>query len=148
MIIGDKMSIVGNYNLKVSKNGKIQIPKKLQSEFGDRVILAIDFDTKCIAVFPLNKWEEYKKTITKSNLDKNLMLAFENMLSSAKLVQVNEFGELLIAEDFLKLAEITETCWLLGMNNCFELWNKEKFDKYMAGLNDETIEDELRKLGF
>lgn len=121
----------GMSNHSIDAKGRIVLPAKFREELGDTFCLVQGFDNQCIQAMSTELYESICAKILElpANLSRALQYTFNG---SAQNVTPNAQGRVLIPQTLRQYAAIEEEALVIGMNNRIEIWNKQKFDEFMA----------------
>ena len=121
---------LGNYNYTIDEKGRITIPTKLRADLGAEFILTRGLDG-CLALYPRQAWDmiigKYKQLPNVQNARNILRF----ILSSASACSLDKQGRLSISSSLLQYAEIKKECVIIGVDDCLEIWSKEKWEGYL-----------------
>ena len=135
---------LGNYNYTIDEKGRVTIPAKLRSDLGADFILTRGLDG-CIALYPRKAWDviisKYKDLPNLQNTRNVLRF----ILSSASACNLDKQGRLSISSSLLQFAGIQKECVIIGVDDCLEIWSKERWEGYLESneVNLAQIADEL-----
>ena len=135
---------LGNYNYTIDEKGRITIPTKLRTDLGADFILTRGLDG-CLALYPRKAWNviisKYKDLPNLQNTRNVLRF----ILSSASACNLDKQGRLSISSSLLQFAGIKKDCVIIGVDECLEIWSKEKWEEYLENneANLAAMSDEL-----
>lgn len=135
---------LGNYNYTIDEKGRVTIPAKLRSDLGADFILTRGLDG-CIALYPRKAWDviisKYKDLPNLQNTRNVLRF----ILSSASACNLDKQGRLSISSSLLQFAGIQKECVIIGVDDCLEIWSKDRWEGYLESneANLAEIADEL-----
>ena len=138
---------MGSYNYTIDEKGRVTIPTKLRSELGSDFILTRGLDG-CLALYPRKAWDniigKYKELPNIQNARNFLRF----VLSSASACNLDKQGRLSISASLLQFAGIKKDCVIIGVDECLEIWSKEKWEGYLENneANLSALADELFSL--
>ncbi len=129
----------GMSNHSIDAKGRIVLPAKFREELGSTFYIAQGFGNSCIQAM---SEEQYNSICAKIlELPANLSLALQyNFNATAVSVTPNAQGRVIIPQGLRKFAEIESDALVIGMNNRIEIWNKDKFDEFMASQQDNIAQ--------
>ena len=139
-----KFMFLGTYSYTIDEKGRITIPTKLRDDLGLEFILTRGLDG-CLALYPKKAWEKiigkYKELPNIQNARNFLRF----ILSSASACQLDKQGRLCISSSLLQFANIKKECVIIGVDECLEIWSKERWDTYLENneANLSQMADEL-----
>lgn len=146
-------SFKGQYLASVDEKGRIAIPAKLRgaakTKKAQEFVLTKGMDG-CLALYPKAEWKkiETKKSEGMRGLpftQKDFRFFDRNLTSLAVDVVPDKQGRILIPNFLLPVAGIGKEVLLLGVTERIELWNPEKYSKYLEDYG-ETIEQVAERL--
>lgn len=121
---------LGTYNYTIDEKGRITIPTKLRMDLGTEFILTRGLDG-CLALYPKKAWDaiitKYKELPNVQNARNFLRF----ILSSASVCGLDKQGRLSISSSLLQFAGINKECVIIGVDECLEIWSKEKWEGYL-----------------
>jgi len=128
------MLFLGEYRLAFTGQGRIVIPKKIREALGKAKTFTLTkgFD-KCLSGFRNEEWEKgAQELMSPSLLEMQKVEMKRHLFSSATIVEIDEQGRIVITKNLLEYAELNEKeVILVGVGTYFEIWNVEKWSKYM-----------------
>ena len=140
---------IGQYLHSLEEKGRLAIPKKFREKLGERVVLTKGLDG-CLFLFPFKKWQEFTGKLAKMSLTKKDSRSFARFLTySAAEIEFDKQGRVLIPEHLRRFAGVTKDVVVAGALERIEIWNKKRFDQYLARIekDSEKISDRLEELG-
>lgn len=138
------LMFMGSYNYTIDEKGRITIPPKLRTDLGADFILTRGLDG-CLALYPRKAWDtiigKYKELPNVQNARNFLRF----ILSSASACSLDKQGRLGISSSLLQFAGIKKDCVIIGVDECLEIWSKEKWEGYLENneANLAIMADEL-----
>ena len=128
------MLFLGQYRVTFTGQGRIVIPKKIREALGKAKIFTLTkgFD-KCLSGFRNEEWEKgAQELMSPSLLEMQKVEMKRHLFSSATMVDIDEQGRIVMPKNLLEYAELNEKeVILVGVGTYFEIWNVEKWSKYM-----------------
>jgi len=128
------MLFLGEYRLAFTGQGRIVIPKKIREALGKAKTFTLTkgFD-KCLSGFRNEEWEKgAQELMSPSLLEMQKVEMKRHLFSSATMVDIDEQGRIVMPKNLLEYAELNEKeVILVGVGTYFEIWNVEKWSKYM-----------------
>ncbi|MCD8026091.1 MAG: division/cell wall cluster transcriptional repressor MraZ [Clostridiales bacterium] len=129
----------GMSNHSIDAKGRIILPAKFREELGDSFYLAGGFDNCCIQAMSAQRYDEICSKILE--LPANLAIALQYKFNATAVeVTPNAQGRVIIPQTLRDFAELGDNAIVIGMNNRLEIWNKQKFDEYMASQQSNVTE--------
>jgi len=126
------MVFFGEYQLSFSAPGRVVLPKKLRELLkGNVFVVTKGFDV-CLAGYDKDDWEDRAKSLLGvSLLEKEQIEKRRFLFSSAVYLEIDDQGRFVIPRTLLLYAALSEKVTILGVGDHFEIWNPEKWSKYL-----------------
>jgi len=126
------MVCFGEYQLSFSAPGRVVLPKKLRELLkGNVFVVTKGFDV-CLAGYDKDDWEDRAKSLLGvSLLEKEQIEKRRFLFSSAVYLEIDDQGRFVIPRTLLLYAALSEKVTILGVGDHFEIWNPEKWSKYL-----------------
>lgn len=139
-----RFMFMGSYNYTIDEKGRITIPTKLRSDLGTEFILTRGLDG-CLALYPRKAWDSIISKYKELPNIQNARNFLRFILSSASACSLDKQGRLSISSSLLQFAEIKKECVIIGVDECLEIWSKEKWEGYLENneANLAQMADEL-----
>jgi MraZ protein len=131
-------TIIGTYECKVDAKGRLMIPsalkKQLANTLQDGFVLKRSVFQPCLELYPMVEWNLMMQKINKLNrfVKKNNDF-IRRFTAGVKIVEVDDLGRLLIPKDLVAFSQISKDIVLSSAVNIVEIWDKELYEKSIAG---------------
>lgn len=131
-------SIIGTYECKVDAKGRLLIPsalkKQLANSIQDGFVLKRSVFQPCLELYPMTEWNLMMQKINKLNrfVKKNNDF-IRRFTAGVKVIEVDDLGRLLIPKDLVAFSHISKDIVLSSAVNIVEIWDKELYEKSIAG---------------
>lgn len=131
-------SIIGTYECKVDTKGRLMIPSALKKQLApslqDGFVLKRSVFQPCLELYPMTEWNLMMQKINKLNrfVKKNNDF-IRRFTAGVKVVEVDDLGRLLIPKDLVVFSKITKDIVLSSAVNIVEIWDKDLYEKSIAG---------------
>lgn len=127
--------LLGQYQVKVSKKGRLAFPKKLRQVLGEKIILTRGYEGCLIAVSE-NKW----KTLTEATEEKPFVFGpardtVRFLLGNAALIELDDQGRFVLPTHLIEYSEIQLKAVFLGLSKYVEIWSEKKWSEYQNYLS-------------
>jgi MraZ protein len=130
--------VVGSYRHGVDAKGRVAIPAKLRGSLPEGSILARGVERRLV-IWPPDEWDEMGRRM-RSDLRGPALRAWERMhFASARPVELDAQGRLLIDPENRRYAEITDRCVFVGLGNRVELVGESIWDAEEAAMTPERF---------
>jgi len=124
----------GEYQISFQKEkNRLALPARIRNQIkGEKVVLAQGFDG-CIFGYEKNEWEKFaKKELSGSVTDKKSRQIRRHLFSAAAIVGYDSQGRTVIPQNLVNYANFTtESVIIIGAGDHFEIWNSQKWQKYL-----------------
>lgn len=135
---------LGMSNHSIDSKGRIVLPAKFREELGDSFYLARGFGNKSVQVVSTEQFNSICEKILELPADKAMVLQY-TFTATAVEVTPNAQGRVIIPQTLREFSELDSNALVIGLGNRVEIWNKDRFDEYMASKQD-TINEALTML--
>lgn len=131
-------SIIGTYECKVDAKGRLMIPSALKKQLSvslqDGFVLKRSVFQSCLELYPMAEWNLMMEKINKLNrfVKKNNDF-IRRFTAGVKVVEVDDLGRLLIPKDLVVFGHISKDIVLSSAVNIVEIWDKDLYEKAIAG---------------
>lgn len=146
-------TFMGMFDYSIDNKGRINIPQKmrknLKPEAKDTFVATRGFE-KCIAIYPLDEWENIEKRISALNSFKEKDRLFQRtFLMWASQQELDSQSRITLPKTLLDYAGIKTEVKIIGVGERIEVWDPEAFDKYLNSQSDgyEAIAEQVMGLG-
>lgn len=143
------MSFKGTYLNKFDEAGRVSLPAKMREElksnnFGNALVVYYAFATKCLKLLPISVYDDMVKKF-RDNPPKNprQLRLYRGMTSTAADVEINGSGRISIPALHRSKANLGEECYIVGMDDKIEIWNKEAWEAEMSVIEEELSSGEF-----
>lgn len=141
--------LIGNYTHTLDPKKRLSIPAKWRTSLGEKVIVTSGLD-QSLFVFSEIEWTKIaEKLVSLGFLDADSRQFARYMLANAFELAIDSHGRVLMPENLVKIANLTDEVVLAGVYNRIEVWDKAKYDTLMSSTSKSADEMALRiaKLG-
>lgn len=139
--------LVGSFNHKLDSKGRTVLPARFRGELGNSVVATIGID-KCIALYPLSRWEELLLKLKDLSSFKKKTRDFRRVLLSMATEQdIDGAGRILLPALLREYAGVEQEITLIGAEDHMEIWDARKWEEHrslvLADFSDlaEDLED-------
>jgi MraZ protein len=127
---------IGEYSHAADAKGRVAVPTQFRAQFspqaGARLVLVRGADD-CIEAHTLPEWQEHfvQKMESLPLYDERALRIRRSRLASAREVELDGQGRILIPKNLRELAGIEDAAVVLGVGPFFELWNPGRYQRYL-----------------
>jgi MraZ protein len=113
----------------MDSKGRLAMPARqrepLLSECGGKVVVTIDTQSSCLAIYPLPEWERIERDIQGLPALKPAVKRFQRlMLGYATDLELDGNGRMLLPQPLREYARLDKKLVLVGQGNKLELWSE------------------------
>lgn len=127
----------------IDEKGRIILPARFRQELGETFVVTKGF-FECVQVLSVEEFRKFRDKI--DNLDAGSSFALKyTVIAYAKEVTPNSQGRVPLEKNLRAAAGLSKDVVVVGMDNRLEIWDKEKFEKFIAN-NQPTVEAALSLL--
>lgn len=142
---------ISNYTLNLDAKGRVNIPVKykevLESKYNET--LFITTRSNHLVAYPQSEWSILVDEVGKLHPLKKEVVEFKRLfLGSAQEVAIKH-GRILIPANLRGHAGINKEVVLVGVDNTFEIWAKNRWDEFFQDRQEslDDLGDKLASLG-
>lgn len=120
----------GVQHINMDAKGRMAIPSRqrdaLQEASEGRLVLTIDTQSRCLAVYPLPEWERVEQDVQSLPALKPAIKRFQRLvLGYASDVDLDASGRILVPPALREYAGLEKKVVLVGQGRKLELWSEE-----------------------
>jgi MraZ protein len=110
------------------------LKKQLANSLQDGFVLKRSVFQPCLELYPMAEWNLMMQKINKLNrfVKKNNDF-IRRFTAGVKMVEVDDLGRLLIPKDLTTFSQISKDIVLSSAVNIVEIWDKDLYEKSIAG---------------
>lgn len=124
----------GMTNHSIDSKGRIVLPAKFREELGETFYL-VQGDG-CVQAMSEECFNRVSESIMQLPSDTALLLQY-TFSATAHPVTPNAQGRVCIPQVLREYAEIESDALVIGLGTIVEIWNKSKFQEYLASRSDD-----------
>ncbi|MDD5795498.1 MAG: division/cell wall cluster transcriptional repressor MraZ [Oscillospiraceae bacterium] len=113
----------------IDSKGRIVLPLKFREELGEAFYITKGF-TDCVQVMSKEQFEHLRQQIRMLPANSAMSLQYV-MISPAVEVSPNSQGRIPIPQTLREAAGLEKDAVVVGMDTRVEIWDKERFDKFI-----------------
>lgn len=140
---------VGHFLHSLDPKRRLTIPSEWRAQVDSNGLYVLpDVSMQYLCVFPAAEIKQRAEKLRQHAMADRKAREFARVIGSkSDLVAWDTQGRIRVKDELLDLAGLADQVELLGVLNCFELWNPDRRKK--AGGTDQTsFEDAARYVGF
>jgi MraZ protein len=119
----------GVQHINMDAKGRLAMPARqrepLLSECEGRIVVTIDTQSACLAIYPLPEWERIERDIQSLPALKPAVKRFQRLtLGYATDLELDGSGRMLLPPALREYAQLDKKVVLVGQGNKLELWSE------------------------
>lgn len=120
----------GQYSNSIDIKGRIVLPKKYRSTFGEQVVVSRGLEG-CLNVYPVAEWQEVEKKLATLPTTKKQARDYTRLvLSSAEDLELDKMGRINLPEHLIRMASLDKNCIIIGVGKNLEIWDENRWNEY------------------
>ena len=132
--VGELSMLVGSYNHKLDGKGRTVLPARFRGELGSSIVATIGID-RCIALYPVSRWEELILKLKDLSSFKKKTRDFRRvLLSMATELEIDGSGRVLIPSVLREYAGVDQEVTLIGLEDHLEVWDSIRWEEQRSGV--------------
>lgn len=119
----------GVQHINMDAKGRLAMPARqrepLLSRCEGQIVVTIDTQTACLAVYPLPEWERIEREIQALPALKPAVKRFQRLvLGYATDIELDGSGRMLLPQSLREYAQLEKKLVLVGQGNKLEIWSE------------------------
>jgi MraZ protein len=129
----------GEYEYRIDEKGRVPIPPKFRSELkGDSIMLAPGLE-RCLNVYAYVEWKKLAATLTTGPFTQSKLRRLNRAtFATAFNIKLDGQGRVIVPAPLREYAGIEDEVVIAGVNNYFEIWNKQQWELEKATSQEEA----------
>ena len=131
----------GEYSISFTKEkNRLALPAKIRKQItGDEIVLTRGFE-RCILGYARNEWEKSaKKQIEIPITEKRGRKIRRYLFSGTMVSSYDPQGRVVVPQPLVDYADLGNLAIIIGAGDHFEIWNKNKWEKYLEKIGSEEF---------
>ena len=139
--------LIGEYNHNLDAKGRTSIPSKFRDDLGGNFVLSKGLDD-CLYAYSKEEWEGFQNELLALKGSDGLKVR-RFFLGGATECEIDSLGRVVIPQPFRDYAGLSREIVILGVANRAEIWDREKWNKYMSdsSFDSDEIAKAMERLG-
>jgi len=130
--VGVVLMFFGEFEYKVDEKGRVPIPPKFRNELREGVVLTPGVE-RCIIAYSLPEWKKLAAALTTGSVTPSKLRKLNRAIfATAFSLGIDGQGRIALPYQLREYAGIEDELVITGVNNYFELWNKERWQEEKA----------------
>ena len=121
----------GETAITIDDKGRMAVPTAYRDQVvrdcGNHLVITYNpFESGCLYLYPLQKWEEIRDQVNKLPKGKRINRALQlKLVGAASIVELDGNGRITVPASHRAAIGIEKKAVLLGMGDKFELWSEQ-----------------------
>lgn len=138
--------LIGQYKHTIDNKKRLALPAKFRNELGSKVVVTKGFEA-CLVVYPEKEWQVISEKMSSMTVTQTEARAVaRNFLSGAAEAELDKLGRILVPDYLKEYADLKKDVVVCGLSTRLEIWDAEKWAKYMKQ-TEESVDEMVSKLG-
>ncbi|MDR2568113.1 MAG: division/cell wall cluster transcriptional repressor MraZ [Mycoplasmataceae bacterium] len=130
----------GQYQHNLDTKNRLTLPSKLAEALSTNIYLSKGFD-ECLEIRTEAEFNKYSEKLLSYSSNSNDVRKIQRVFfSMSSKIEIDSNKRILIPTNLLEISGITKAVILVGVGETIEVWDEEKFKKY---LNEATKQYEI-----
>jgi MraZ protein len=132
--------LTGEFKATLDEKGRISLPAHLRRVLNESSICITQGMDDCLWLHPASEYTEMMNEIRKntdrfSRKDRDI----RRRIFNSHDVEIDKAGRIPIPQNFRELAGLSKDCMILGQIDYIEIWDEERYRKYLEDSEDEFV---------
>ncbi len=148
----------GMNTVSLDAKGRLAMParyrERLSNDFGGRLVVTIDLDTRhrCLSLYLPTEWDKIEQRIDGlSGLNEHVRRMKHLLIGHANDLELDGIGRVLLPQELRQYAELEKQVCLVGQCKKLEIWSQDnwlgKRDEWLEQVHEQgELPEELRTL--
>ena len=139
--------LIGEYYHNLDAKGRVSIPSKFRDDLGGTFVLSKGLDN-CLYAYSTKEWEGFQnELLALRGQDAQKVRRFFFFFVSE--CEIDTQGRVVLPPVFREYAGLKKELVIIGVSNRAEIWDKEKWEKYISdsSFDSEEISSAMERLG-
>ena len=138
--------LCGTYKHTIDKKNRMFLPAKIRANIGDKFIAAKSLSAECIALYPVEVWEEFENAlkalpkVSGEPIRRKVFSAMEELTPDEK-------GRILLPAELCKYAGLEKEIVVIGVDDHAEIWSDVKRAEAEELENSPELLEQIAALG-
>ncbi len=129
---------LGEFEYKIDEKGRLPIPPKYRKDLKDGVVLTAGPE-RCVVAYTASEWNKLAAKLTGGTVAKAKMRKLNRaFFATAFSLIIDGQGRVALPIPLREYAGIEDEVIIAGVNNYFELWNKEQWEAEKADSQEQA----------
>ncbi|MGP1438105.1 MAG: division/cell wall cluster transcriptional repressor MraZ [Treponema sp.] len=132
--------MTGEYKTTLDEKGRLMFPSKLRTELSVSLLVITRGIDGCLWMFPPERWQAFYEALSKkvSLFDEHSRSLLRRLIAPAQEITLDKVGRIAVPQSLREYAGLKGDCRILYMQSIFELWDGEKYEKYLIDTEDSV----------
>jgi MraZ protein len=129
----------GEFEYRLDEKGRVPIPPKFRSELRGESIVLVPGAERCVTVHPLSEWKKLAAQLTTGPITQSKLRRLNRAIfATAFSLQLDGQGRVILPVPLREYAGIETEVIIAGVNNYFEIWDKQQWEAEKAVSQEEA----------
>ena len=138
---------MGQYSHTIDDKGRLIMPAKFREQLGREFVVTRGSEG-CLFVYPKEEWGKIEARVQELALSGKEGRRFMRLFfSSAAGLEIDKQGRVAIPSQLKEYGGITKEVELIGSVNHIEIWDRDRWSKYIEGSDMDEVSDYVASQG-
>ena len=138
--------LIGQYKHTIDNKKRLSLPAKFRGELGSKVVVTKGFEGCLIVYTEKERQIISEKMSSLTSTQSEARAVARNFLSGASEADVDKLGRILVPDYLKEYADLKKEVVVCGLSTRLEIWDSEKWKKYMKQ-TEQSVDEMVSKLG-
>lgn len=148
----------GIHSINMDAKGRMSVPAKFRDQLlsvcNGQVVVTIDPNTKNLALYPIDRWEEIQAKIeTLPSINPQARRLQQLFIGHASDLEMDANGRILVPPMLRKYAVLEKKLILLGQGQKVEIWSEEVWEQQFEDIQNmsdgiDELPEEMQSLSY
>ncbi len=130
--------LIGEYTHTLDDKKRVSLPSKFRKELGKQIVITPGLDN-CLFVFTLSAWKGISEKLSSMSFLQSDHRSFNRYLfGQASIVDIDASGRVLIPDNLLEKAGLSEKVVFIGVQDRVEIWDTTVWNSYKQVVEREA----------
>ena len=122
--------MIGTYEHRLDKKGRLVSPSKFRQELGDELVASVGVE-QCVSLYSKDGWEKLLERLQRMPFSRSKARDFLRVfLATAHELSVDSAGRILLPQMLKSHASINSEVSVIGVGDHLEIWDRDKWNEY------------------
>ena len=121
--------MIGTYEHRLDKKGRLVLPSKFRQELGDELI-CLRWVEQCVSLYSKDGWEKLLERLQRMPFSRSKARDFLRVFWQLHELSVDSAGRILLPQMLKSHASLNSEVSVIGVGDHLEIWDRDIWNKY------------------